>query len=43
MKLKAEHIHYIIKDLNRRGIVAEGFQDELIDHFCSSVEKEMDS
>ena len=42
MKLESEHIDYIIKDLNYRGIVADGIQDELIDHVCSSVEKEMD-
>ena len=42
MKLESEHIDYIIKDLNYRGIVAEGIQDELIDHVCSAVEKEME-
>ncbi len=42
MKLESEHIDYIIKDLNYRGIVADGIQDELIDHVCSAVEKEMD-
>lgn len=41
MKLTNEHIDYIIKDLNYRGIVAEGIQEELIDHVCSSVEAEM--
>jgi putative ABC transport system permease protein len=39
--LTDDHISYIIKDLNYRGIVAEGIQDELIDHFCSAVEAEM--
>jgi putative ABC transport system permease protein len=39
--LTSEHIDYIIKDLNYRGIFAEGIQDELIDHICSSVETEM--
>jgi putative ABC transport system permease protein len=39
--LTSEHIDYIIKDLNYRGIVAEGIQDELIDHICSAVETEM--
>lgn len=42
MKLTDEHINYIIKDLNYRGIVLEGFQDEVIDHVCSAVETEMD-
>ena len=41
-QLTAEHIDYIIKDLNYRGIVAEGIQDELIDHVCSVVEAEME-
>jgi putative ABC transport system permease protein len=43
MKLSNDHIEYIIKDLNYRGIVAEGIQDELIDHICSAVETEMAS
>jgi putative ABC transport system permease protein len=41
VRLTNEHIDYIIKDLNYRGIVAEGIQDELIDHICSAVETEM--
>lgn len=40
-QLTSEHIDYIIKDLNYRGIVAEGVQEELIDHICSAVEEEM--
>lgn len=39
--LTNEHINYIIKDLNYRGIVAEDIQDELIDHVCSAVESEI--
>lgn len=39
--LTDDHISYIIKDLNYRGIVAEGIQEELIDHICSAVETEM--
>jgi putative ABC transport system permease protein len=39
--LTSEHIDYIVKDLNYRGIFAEAIQDELIDHICSSVETEM--
>src|SRR6478735_7386629 len=42
MKLTNDHITYIIKDLNYRGIVADGIQEELIDHVCTSVENEMD-
>jgi putative ABC transport system permease protein len=41
--LNNEHIDYIIRDLNYRGIVLDQFQDEVIDHFCSAVEKEMQS
>ena len=41
-RLNAGHIDHIIKDLNFRGIVLEGFQDEVIDHVCSAVEAEMD-
>ncbi len=41
MRLTDEHISYIIKDLNYRGIVAEGVQDELVDHVCSATENEM--
>lgn len=41
MNLTKEHIDYIIKDLNYRGIIIEEIQDELIDHVCSATEKEM--
>ena len=40
-ELSNDHINYIIKDLNYRGIVAEGIQEELIDHICTAVETEM--
>jgi putative ABC transport system permease protein len=40
-ELTNEHISFIIKDLNHRGIVLESFQDEVIDHVCSAVEAEM--
>jgi putative ABC transport system permease protein len=40
--LTDDHISYIIKDLNYRGIVAEGIQEELIDHVCSATEAEME-
>jgi putative ABC transport system permease protein len=43
LKLNNDHIDYIIKDLHFRGIILEDFQDELIDHVCSAVEKEMES
>ncbi|MCU0418611.1 MAG: ABC transporter permease [Cyclobacteriaceae bacterium] len=41
MKLTEDHIAYIVKDLNYRGIVAEGVQEELIDHICTATESEM--
>ena len=43
MKLSEEHINFIIKDLNYRGIIAEGIQEELIDHVCTAVENKMES
>lgn len=39
--LTKDHIDYIIKDLSYRGIVAEGVQEELLDHICSATEAEM--
>lgn len=42
MALNEENINHIIKDLHLRGIVLEGFQDEIIDHVCSAVEVEME-
>ncbi len=41
--LEGRHVEYIIKDLNHRGIVADGIQEELIDHICSAVESEMEA
>lgn len=43
MQLTADHIDYIIKDVQYRGIVVDGLKDELIDHICSAVETEMQS
>lgn len=39
--LTSEHIDFIIKDLHHRGIILDDFQDELIDHVCSSVSEKM--
>ena len=36
--LNQNHIDYIIQDLQYRGIVLDGFRDEVIDHVCSAVE-----
>jgi putative ABC transport system permease protein len=41
--LTNEHIDYIVKDLNYRGIIHEGLQEELVDHICSSVETQMNN
>jgi putative ABC transport system permease protein len=41
-QLSSEHIDHIIKDLNSRGIIVDGIQEEIIDHVCSAVEKELD-
>jgi len=42
-ELAKDHIDYIIKDLHHRGIVLEGFDDEVIDHVCTGVEEQMRS
>lgn len=42
-ELTKDHINYIIKDLRYRGIVLEDFDDEIIDHICTSVEERMRS
>jgi putative ABC transport system permease protein len=41
-QLNSQHIDYIIKDLTCRGIILDGFRDEVIDHVCSAVETEID-
>jgi putative ABC transport system permease protein len=41
--LNNDHFDYITKDLQYRGVVLENFQDEVVDHVCSAVEKEMES
>jgi putative ABC transport system permease protein len=43
VELMKDHIDYIIKDLHHRGIVLEGFDDEIIDHICTTVEEHMRS
>ena len=40
-ELTKDHINYIIKDLHYRGIVLEGFDDEIVDHICAGVEEQM--
>jgi putative ABC transport system permease protein len=39
--LSSDHTDYIIKDLNYRGVIAEGIEQEIIDHVCSATEEEM--
>jgi putative ABC transport system permease protein len=41
-ELSKDHIDYIIKDLHYRGVVAEGIEEEMIDHICSATEVEME-
>jgi putative ABC transport system permease protein len=41
MFLTSEHIDFITKDLNYRGVVFEGIEEELLDHVCSAVEDRM--
>ncbi len=41
--LNDQHIDYIFKDLRSRGIVLEGFEDEMVDHVCTAVEAEMET
>lgn len=41
MQLTDDHIDYIIKDLNYRGIVHDELQQEFVDHICSAVEEKM--
>ncbi|CAN5375160.1 ABC transporter permease [soil metagenome] len=43
MKLTSDHIDYIIKDLNYRGVIAENVAEEMVDHVCSLVETEMEN
>lgn len=41
MQLSSENIDFIIKDLNKRGLLLDELRDEVIDHVCSAVEDEM--
>jgi putative ABC transport system permease protein len=41
--LNDEHISYIRKDLQYRGIVLDGIGDELLDHICCDVEERMNN
>ncbi len=41
-ELTNDHIDYITKDLNYRGVVAEGIEQEMLDHICSATEAEME-
>lgn len=40
-QLTNDHIDYVIKDLTYRGVVLDGFRDEIVDHICSLTEHEM--
>jgi putative ABC transport system permease protein len=39
--LTNDHIDYVIKDLTYRGVVLDGFRDEIVDHICTLTENEM--
>jgi putative ABC transport system permease protein len=41
-RLNDEHISYIRKDLEYRGLVLDDLEEELLDHICSAVEAEME-
>lgn len=43
MPMSGEHIDFIIKDLHKRGLLYDELKDEVIDHVCSAVEKEMNA
>ncbi|MEQ8926531.1 MAG: ABC transporter permease [Fulvivirga sp.] len=43
MFLTNEHINYIAKDIQYRGIVDEDLGEELLDHICTLVEEKMQS
>lgn len=42
-QLTNDHIDYVIKDLTYRGVVLDGFRDEVVDHICSLTEHEMEN
>jgi putative ABC transport system permease protein len=42
-QLNNQNIDHIFKDLRSRGIILEGFEDEIVDHVCSAVEAEMET
>ena len=41
VQLNNDHIDYIEKDLRYRGIIFENFEQEVLDHICTAVEREM--
>lgn len=41
MPLSNNHIDFITRDLESRGIVSDEFHDEVIDHVCAAVEERM--
>ncbi|WP_254168338.1 hypothetical protein [Chryseosolibacter histidini] len=43
MRLTADHISYIVRDLRYRGIVHDELENELTDHIATCVENEMAS
>ena len=43
IKLNDKHIDFIIKDLDKRGIVLEDLKENILDHICCIIEEEMPS
>ena len=40
-KVTKEQIDYILEDINKRGVVLEDLQNNLLDHICCIIENEM--
>jgi putative ABC transport system permease protein len=43
MELKKSQIQFIISDLQRRGLVYQPLEEEMVDHICTMVEEKMES
>ncbi len=42
MELNQSHIDFIVKDVQKRGVVYEPLESEIVDHICTLVEARMD-
>ncbi|HMQ05910.1 MAG TPA: ABC transporter permease [Saprospiraceae bacterium] len=43
MLLNRQHIDYILQDMQYRGMIHQGLQEEILDHICASTEIKMKS